>query len=297
MIVADDLRYFLEVARTRRLLTAGRRLGVNHTTVGRRIAALERSIGNRLFDRAPAGWVLTDAGHRLLVHAEAIESTLLAAMESTASGGGRLSGTVRVATPDGFGTFVLAPNLAELCATHPDLDIQIVTATRNDVLSTREFDLAVTLEPPAQRSVECAELADYELGLYATCEYLATHPRIARATDLQEHRLIGYIDSLLDIAALRILDDIVPGHRAQIQTNNVTGQWTAAAAGSGVAVLPLYIGDPDPRLVRVLPDEVTVARKYWLIVPRDLRRLARVRAVIAMMRTIATTQPGLTVPS
>ncbi len=293
MIVADDLRYFLEVARTRRLLTAGRRLGVSHTTVSRRIAVLERSIGNRLFDRAPAGWVLTDVGHRLLMHAEAIESTLLAAMESAASGGGRLSGTVRIATPEGFGAFVLAPNLSELCAQHPDLDIQIVTATSNDVLSTREFDLAVTLEPPSQRSVEFSELADYQLGLYATGDYLANHPKITRVADLQEHRLIGYIDSLLDIPALRILDDIVPGHRAQIQTNNVTGQWTAAAGGFGVAVLPLYIGEPDSRLVRVLPDEVTVTRKYWLIVPRDLQRLARIRAAIAMLRSIAATQDGL----
>ncbi|MFF2110072.1 LysR family transcriptional regulator [Rhodococcus koreensis] len=293
MIDADDLRYFLEVARTGRLVAAGKGLGVNHTTVGRRITALERALGNRLFDRVPTGWVLTDAGHELVVHAESIESALLAAMEGAASGGGRLSGTVRIATPDGFGAFVLAPNLETLYSQHPDLDIEIVTATRHDVLAAREFDVAVTLERPSPRAVDIGELADYRLGLYASANYLDTHPRISHVLDLHEHALIGYVDSLLDVPALRILDEVLPGHRTRIQTNNITGQWTATAAGLGVSALPLYIGDPDPRLVRILEEEVTVLRKYWLIVPRELQRLARVRAAIAALRSLAAVHEGL----
>jgi DNA-binding transcriptional LysR family regulator len=293
VIDADDLRYFLEVARTGRLVAAGKGLGVNHTTVGRRITALERALGNRLFDRVPTGWVLTDAGHELIVHAESIESALLAAMEGAASGGGRLSGTVRIATPDGFGAFLLAPSLETLFAQNPDLDVEIVTATRHDVLAAREFDVAVTLERPSPRSVDISELADYRLGLYASAAYLETHPRISHVLDLHEHALIGYVDSLLDVPALRIFDEVLPGHRTQIQTNNITGQWLATAAGLGVAALPLYIGDPDPRLVRILADEVTVLRKYWLIVPRELQRLARVRTAIAMLRSIAAGHAGL----
>ncbi|MGV9864654.1 LysR family transcriptional regulator [Rhodococcus koreensis] len=293
MIDADDLRYFLEVARTGRLVAAGKGLGVNHTTVGRRITALERALGNRLFDRVPTGWVLTDAGHELVVHAESIESALLAAMEGAASGGGRLSGTVRIATPDGFGAFVLAPNLKTLYSQHPDLDIEIVTATRHDVLAAREFDVAVTLERPSPRAVDISELADYRLGLYASADYLDTHPRISHVLDLHDHALIGYVDSLLDVPALRILDEVLPGHRTRIQTNNITGQWTATAAGLGVSALPLYIGDPDPRLVRILEEEVTVLRKYWLIVPRELQRLARVRAAIAALRSLAAVHEGL----
>jgi DNA-binding transcriptional LysR family regulator len=293
VVDADDLRYFLEVARTGRLVAAAKGLGVNHTTVGRRITALERAMGNRLFDRVPTGWVLTDAGQELVVHAESIESALLAAMESAASGGGRLSGKVRIATPDGFGAFVLAPNLAELCSQHPDLDVEIVTATRHDVLATREFDVAVTLERPSPRLVDISELADYRLGLYASADYLETHPQITHVLDLHEHALIGYVDTLLDVPALRIFDEILPGHRTQIQTNNITGQWTATSAGLGVAALPVYIGDPDPRLVRILPEEVTVLRKYWLIVPRELQRLARVRTAIATLRSITAHHGGL----
>jgi DNA-binding transcriptional LysR family regulator len=293
MIVADDLRYFLEVARTGRLLTAGRGLGVTHTTVGRRITALERAVGKRLFDRAPAGWTLTDAGHDLVIHAEAVESALIAAMESTASGGGRLSGTVRIATPDGFGAFLLAPNLTGLCVQHPDLNVEIVTATRHDALASREFDVGITLERPSPRSVSISELADYQLGLYASTAYVKQQPRISHVLDLHDHPLIGYVDSLLDVAPLRVLDEILPGHRTRIQTNNLTGQWTAATAGLGVAALPVYIGDDDPHLCRVLPDDVTVTRKYYLIVPRELERLGRVKAAIALLRSIAESHPSL----
>ena len=295
VIVADDLRYFLEVARTGRLVAAASRLSVNHTTVSRRIAALERSLGNRLFDRAPAGWILTDAGHELLTHAESIESALQAAMEGSGSGGPNLSGTVRISTPDGFGAFVLLPNLAPLRSKHPDLRIEIVTETRHDALATRQFDLAVTLERPRPRAVEITKLADYQLGLYATVDYLAAHGRITGLADLHEHTLIGYVDAVLDVPPLRILDELVPEHRAQIQTNNIAGQWLAAGAGLGVAALPVYVGDADRRLVRVLAETVTVNRTYWLVVPRDIRRLARVRAVVEILRGLAATHRGLLV--
>lgn len=293
VINADDLRYFLEVARTGRLISAGRGLAVNHTTVGRRVTALERSLGKRLFDRAPTGWTLTDAGHELVVHAESIESALLASVEGTRADGGRLSGTVRIATPDGFGAFLLAPNLGALRAQHPDLDIEIVTATRHDALATREFDVAVTLERPSPRSVDISELAEYRLGLYATPDYLDSHPTISQMIDLHDHALIGYVESLLDIPSLQMFDEIVPGHRTHIQTNNLTGQWLAAAAGLGISALPLYVGEPDPRLHRVLEHEVALLRKYWLVVPRELQRLARVRAAISLLRTVSSSPSGL----
>jgi DNA-binding transcriptional LysR family regulator len=293
MLDPDDLRYFLDVARTRRLVATAKSLGVTHTTVGRRINALERALGSRLFDRDPSGWVLTDAGHALLVHAETIESALLAAMEGAAAGGGRLSGTLRIATPDGFGAFILAPNLADLAHQNPELDIEIVTATRHDMLATRGFDVAVTLERPSPRAVDISALADYRLGLYATPGYLQDHHPINHVPDLHHHTLIGYVDSVLDVPALRFLDDVLPGHRTHLQTNNITGQWNATAAGLGISALPQYIGDLDPRLVRVLADEVSVQRRYWLVVPCELQRLARVRAAVATLRQICAEHRGL----
>jgi DNA-binding transcriptional LysR family regulator len=192
--------------------------------------------------------------------------------------------------------FILLPNLLPLRSKHPDLGIEIVTETRHDALATRQFDLAVTLERPPPRAVEITKLADYQLGLYATADYPAMHGRITGLADMHEHTLIGYVDAVLDVLPLRILDELVPEKRAQIQTNNITGQWLAASASLGVAALPVYIGDADRRLVRVLANTVTVNRTYWLVVPRDIRRPARVRAVVEILRAIAATQRGLLTP-
>jgi hypothetical protein len=135
------------------------------------------------------------------------------------------------------------------------------------------------------------KFADCQLGLYATADYPAMHGRITGLADLHKHTLIGYVDAVLEVLPLRILDELVPEKRAQIQTNNITGQWLAASASLGAAALPVYTGDADRRLVRVLADTVTVNRTYWLVVPRDIRRLAR-----EILRGIATTHRGLLTP-
>lgn len=290
---ANSLRYFLEVARTGRLVAAGENLAVNHTTVGRQITALERACGQRLFNRHPTGWTLTEPGQEMVVHAEAVEAAVRAASDIGGTGGGRLSGTVRIRTPDGFGAFVLAPNLGDLHSRHPDVDIEIVTATGIAALSMREFDVGVTLEPPSASRVQVDHLMTYHLGLYASPDYLESRPAISQVRDLYTHTLIGYVESLLDVPALRLLDELLPGHRTQIQTNNLMGQWEAAAAGIGIAVLPEYVGRRDSRLKQVLPQTVSLERSYWLVVPRELQRLARIRVVCDALRTIAAASDRL----
>lgn len=293
VINSDDLRFFLEVSRTGKLVAAARTLDVDHTTVGRRISQLERTVGTRLFDRATGGWRLTDAGDRLLVHAEAVESSLQTAAEELGSSPGCLSGNLRIATPDGFGAFVLSPGLGVLRSKHPDLVIEVVTATRLNLLATKEFDVGISLAEPSIRGVQAKELATYGLGLYAAGEYLDRNSRISGISDLSGHPVIGYVDSLLDIPALRFLDVLLPSLRPAIQTNNITGQWMAAAAGLGVAVLPLFIGEADAGLVRVLPEEVNIRRTYWIAVPRDLQRLARVRAAVRTITDLTANHPYL----
>jgi DNA-binding transcriptional LysR family regulator len=296
MIPADDLRFFLEVARTGRLVSAARGLGVDHTTVGRRITQLERMSGARLFDRAPSGWQVTDAGDRLLVHAEAVESSLLAASEDLGSFPGRLSGTLRIAAPDGFGAFILAPGMAPLRVQYPDLTIEIVTATRLNQLATKEFDIGISLETPTTRGVDATELALYELGLFASPDYLDANVPVSSLHDLHDHALIGYVDSLLDIPSLKLLDSVVPGIRPAIQTNNITGQWMAAVAGLGIAVLPNFIAESDHRLTRILRQSVTLGRKYWMVVPREHQRLARTRAAQGALQRLVRGNQYLTPP-
>ncbi|WP_069160288.1 LysR family transcriptional regulator [Nocardia altamirensis] len=291
---ADNLRFFLQVARSGRLNEAARTLEVDHTTVGRRITALERELGHRLFDRAPSGWRLTEAGEGLVPRAEAVESAVIAAYESRASTLGPLTGTVRLVTPDGFGAFLVAPRLVELRRKHPQLDVELVTATEHGSLAARHFDIAVTLERPAPRSVRYRVLATYDLRLYTTDDYLAGAPPLRTLPDLRDHTLIWYVDALLTVAPLRLASSLPPEQKVAIQTNNITGHWLAARSGLGIAPLPAYLGETDASLKTVLTDQFSARGTYWLVVPRDLERLRRVVVVEEFLRDIVTANPYLT---
>lgn len=298
MIDADNLRFLLEVSRTGRLTDAAKRLQVDETTVSRKISRLEKDLGTRLFDRGVSGWQLTDAGRRLLPYAEAVESTLLAAVDATTSNEpGNLTGTVRILAPDGFGVFVLTPELGRVRESHPDLYIELLTATSHDLLTGRDFDLAVTLERPSPRSVSVSKLADYDLRLYASKGYLASYGEIATRLDLREHTLVWYVDALLDVEPLRSLGRLLPGVQAHLQINNIAGHYQAVKSGVGVAPLPSYIGDVDDELVRVLSEDFLAERTYWLVVPRALARLARITAITDAVHAAVESNPALrTVP-
>ena len=293
MLSADNLRYFLEVARAGRLSDASRVLEVDHTTVGRRITALERSVGERLFDRAPSGWRLTEAGKRMMPRAEAVESAVMAAYDVQGATPDVLTGSIRITATDGFGAFIIAPRLVELKAAHPRLSVELVTATVHNAVSERHFDVAVTLERPTSRAVRSDVLCHYDLGLYATAEYLENHPPIAKVSDLRAHTLIWYVNALMDVEPLRILDELPHVQTVDAQISNITGHWLAARSGLGVAPLPAYIANGDERLIRVLPGAFSVRRMYWLVVPRELERLERVRTVCAFLRDTVQAHPDL----
>ncbi len=293
MLGADGFRFFLEVARAGRLNEAARVLEVDHTTVGRRITALERALGQRLFDRAPSGWRLTDAGKRLMPRAEAVESAVIAAYDTQDSAADALTGSIRIATTDGFGAFIIAPQLVGLRAGNPHLDVEIVTATVHDAVSERHFDVAVTLERPTSRAVRSEPLAFYSLGLYATPDYLADNPPITSVADLRQHTVIWYVNALMDVEPLRIFDGFPHPQKVDIQISNITGHWLAARSGLGVAPLPSYIGNDDRELVAVLPGLFDIRRLYWLAVPRELEGLQRVRAVRAFLQRIVDEHPDL----
>lgn len=294
MLDADNLQYLLEVARTGRVKEAAKRLGVDETTVSRKVSRLERDVGTRLFDRGVGGWALTDVGQRLVPYAESVESTILAALDATMSPRqGSLNGVVRVLTTDGFGAFVLAPYLGSVRKGHPDLHIELLTATSNDLLTGRDFDIAVTLERPSPRFVIAYRLASYDLRLYASKDYIEEHGRVRSRFDLREHTLVWYVDALLDVEPLRSLSSLLPGTRAQLQTNNIAGHYLAARSGVGIAPLPEYIGGNDDQLVPVLIDEFRAERTYWLAVPRALARLARVNVMMDAIHHAVDENPAL----
>jgi DNA-binding transcriptional LysR family regulator len=292
MISADDLRYFLAVAKHRRLNRAADELRVDHTTVGRRISSLEHSLGQRLFDRSARGWELTPSGGLLVEPAESVAAAMAFAQDAIGRRGTLLQGRVRVACPDGFGAWLFAPAIGALSRANPDLTVEIITATgRHLPLTVRDFDVAVSLEEPTDGArVIKRHLTPFVMRLYATPEYLKSAPAVRKIDDLANHTLIWFVDRLMDVASLRAVHDALPmGMR--VESTNIAAIWQAAAAGVGIAPLPVFMADPDPRLVRILPS-VEFTSDYWLVLPREHANLAKTQAVARLIESMVTEQQG-----
>ncbi len=273
----DGLRYFLAVARTQRVSAAARLLGVEHTTVARRIRALEASLGTLLFEKSRgAGFVLTGEGQRLFTHAEQIENSVDAAREQLSGTGQALSGHMRIGATEGFGSYVIMPLLAEFQRHYPHITLDVLPVPRFVSLSRREADLAITIERPQRGPYVCTKLCDYALKLYGTHAYLARHKPIRSSRDLAGHSFIGYVDELLFSERLRYLEDVLPGAQVVLRSTSVIAQYHAALQGRSLAILPCFIAAQDPRLAPVLEDEVTITRTFWMYCHEDVRRLKRV---------------------
>lgn len=284
----DDLRFFLEVARTRTASAAARRLGVDYTTVSRRIRALEQSLGALLFEKSrAAGFALTVEGQRLLGHAETLESTLQAACEQVSGTRLGLSGHLRIGCTEAFGCCFVSAQMSGFLARYPHISLDILPVPHFVSLSRREADIAITLERPERGPYVCAKLCDYRLRLYATPEYLVSHAPIRSRDDLAGHPFVSYVDDLAFSSKLLYLNDLLPGTVSQLRSTSVIAQYHAALQGKALAILPSFLAGPDSRLQAVLPEEVDVIRQFWLSYSEDLRKLKRVTLAAEYLRACA----------
>ncbi len=280
MLDWDGLRYFLEVARTQRVSAAALRLGVQHTTVSRRIQTLERELNTRLFDKSKAtGFTLTEEGTRFFAYAEQIEGTVLKAREEVSGQSQTLSGHLRVGSTEGFGSYVLAPLMMDFQRRYPALTLDIMPVPRFISLSKREADIAISLERPQRGPYLCTKLLDYSLKLYGSKTYLSQCAPIRTKAHLAAHDFIGYVEELLFSDRLRYLEDIVPTDRVIFKSTSVIAQYHALLQGRSLAILPCFMAEQDPRLAPVLHDEITITRSFWMYCHEDLRHSTRVMAL------------------
>lgn len=292
----DNLRFFLELARTGTLVGAARRLAVDHTTVARRIQALEKQVGGALFSREADGHRLTEAGRRLQPQVEAMEAAFRTVERSAPASQEGLSGLVRIGATEGFGTVVLAPQLALFAQQHPKLVIDLLAMPRLVHLSRREADIVISLERPARGPVVVTKLSDYVLRLYASKQYLARHDAIRSREDLRGHTFISYVDDLLFSKELQYLDELYKPDSFALRSTSILAQHQATAAGAGIAVLPAFIAERDKSLRRVLPDEANFTRTFWMSVPAETRHLARMKAVWDFLRETVVAQREVLMP-
>ena len=275
----DDYRYFLAVARTGRLSAAGKQLGVDHATVGRRVKALEESLDTKLFDRSPQGYSLTDAAQRLIGVAETMESGAVFAQAELGGQHKTISGTIRVGAPEGLATSFIAKCAAELCRKHPELEIQIVALPRTFSLSKREADIAIAVSPPTSGRLKCRKITDYKLHLYGTKKYLEAHDEINSVDDLIKIRGIGYVPDLIYDKELDYIPLVSPDIKPHLTSTSVHVQLEATLNDAGVCILHDFMAAPYEQLIKVLPQTISFTRSFWFIVHEDYAKLERIKVV------------------
>jgi DNA-binding transcriptional LysR family regulator len=273
----NALQFVLALARHGALEGAAEDLGVDPSTVSRRVRALESALGARVFDRTLSGHRLTPVGAKLAETAEHVAADIAGMEREAARADDRLLGTVRIATSDAVGRLFVSPFVARFHREHPLVDFQIMADQRAADLVRREADMAIRFVRTAQAQLVSRRLATIGHGLYASREYLEAHP-FGGDEPLRGHVLLGYHESLARMPEARWLDERAAGSRFAVRANRADALLVTAASGMGLAVLPCYVADPEPRLVRLLGPEAVVRREVWLVMHRDLRRIARFRA-------------------
>ncbi|RLB36999.1 MAG: LysR family transcriptional regulator, partial [Deltaproteobacteria bacterium] len=274
----DDVRYFLTLQRHATLAAAGAALTLDPTTVGRRLVKLEDELGARLFDRTPNGYVLTDAGHRLLPRAERIEREALGVERDVAGEDKKLEGVVRLTATEMLTTRFIAPQLRRFRERYPEIQLELQCTNLDVNLARREADIALRLARPTQEDLIIKRLSFIHLGLYASLDYLdrfglpneslAGHQMILFANTPPFRRENEWIEARMD------------GARVALRSDSVSATYSATVGGTGIGLLPCLVADHDRHLVRVPVEGAPEPRQIWQAVHKDLRDSARIRAVL-----------------
>ncbi len=277
----NQLRLVLAVARAGSLTSAAGLLGIDHSTVFRRLNAFEQRLAVRLFERLPGGvYQLTSAGERMAAAAERMEDEALALARDIAGADGRLSGRLRVTSSETLAHSRLTGHLAEFRTVHPGIVVELAIENRVLSLSRREADVALRPIRPKEGDLWGRKLAGVAWTFFASQAYLdAQGGTIAGAGALGAHALVGWEETAGGIMAADWLDRNVSPESVVYRTNSLVNQSVAARAGIGLALLPCYLGDNEPGLVRALAEPIEdIAGELWIVTHQDLKATARVRA-------------------
>jgi len=274
----SDLRVFLAIAREGTLGAAARQIGQTQPTMGRRLRALEESIGQKLFQRTQDGFVLTDEGAVVLNHAERMEDEALTLQRQLDGKAQHLDGLLRITASDWFGAHALTPVLAEFSREYPHVTVELLTDSRFFSLSRREADLAFRIKPFDEPDVVSRRLLHMPYGLYTRTG--STHPKASSGSDVA---LITMDTAYSDMPDVAWLHRMLPDARVVFRSNARAIHAQMCTCGVGVAVLPRLLGDNVSGIERVDLGEDPPGRDTWIGYHRDMRRLARLRALLDLV--------------
>jgi DNA-binding transcriptional LysR family regulator len=272
----QDLRHFAALAREGSLSAAARSLQVDHVTVARRVAALEAALKLHLVDRRARRYTLTAEGKRIAAVVDRMAEAALD-LDRIARGAQRgIAGSVSITAPPGLAATLIAPRLAVLHRAHPGIVVRLIGEKRTASLSRREADIAVRLSRPQEQALVARRVASLTFGLYGAPEYLRRQPPAA-------YGFIAFDDGMETAQQQVWLKAFAAGRPIVLLASDIETQRAAAAGGLGIAALPRYLGDGDPKLERLAAEGRSVSREIWLAVHSDLQRTPLVRTVLEFL--------------
>lgn len=278
MLEWNDLRFFLAVYRARTLAGAARSLGVDHTTVGRRLATMERALGATLFARTPGGLLPTESAGQILPLAEQAERAVQGIERVALGEDSRPEGPVRVTTSETLAGF-LGRRLGELHAKHPGVTVEVLAGNANLDLIRGEADIAIRIAPTTQADLVCRKLATAGWSAYAARTYVAVRGTPVPITDLTNHDVVAFNDSLSKVPGAQWIEAHGKAANVVLRSGSIPAAWNAALGGLGIVIVPCLLAEREDAMVRLTP-EILGSRDIALVVHPDLARVARVRVVM-----------------
>lgn len=290
----NDLRYCLAIARAGSLAGAARTLGVNHSTIFRRLNTFEELLGVRVFERRPEGYVPTAGGEEILRHAEVAADAVLALERTVAGKDFRLAGRIRLTTPANLAVRFVARYLPDFLDLYPDIRVEIAVGDRDFDLARREADLALRATPQPPDYLVGRRVMALSWWVFAGQRYLARRPGPSTMAELANHPLIGAEASFLRLPVFAALEAAHAESTFVARASDLGAMAALAEAGLGLALLP--IDQQAPTLVPLFPVEPQPSSDLWLLTHPDLRDVARFRAFSAFLIERLRADPGLQVP-
>ncbi|WP_298255117.1 LysR family transcriptional regulator [uncultured Arthrobacter sp.] len=287
----DDLLILLTVARLGRFNAVAETLGTTHTTISRRILALDRQLGGRTLERTPQGWELTALGVDAVAAAEVIE-TSLGELDARLSDSDVLTGLMRVSAPDGFGARFVMPALVEIQRENPRLDVELLSATRKASQNRSGVDLEIVVGRTESANAEPIFLTNYFLRLYASAGYADRRGLPGRLEDIRHHSFVSYVESALQVWELGHRSSQLPLPVTSFQATSIFAQVDAVHAGAGIGLLPSFMVPKGSGLVPVLREDFHRQLPIWAIARPESLRSTAVQAVVAAVRHQITERAG-----
>lgn len=274
----DDLRHFLAFARAGNMQAAAKALGVNQSTVQRRIAELEGHIGQRLIERHLSGYRLTELGEELRPAAEGVEAAVAAFERRLAACDRGLTGTVRLTCGSSVADRLRRTSLIDTFhARYPGLRVELVISDRHLDLFKGEAEVAIRLGEPVDEALICRKIGEASWSVYASRAYVERHGRPDKPEDINDHLVVDCDVSIANSPGARWLRSVAPHATVATRSDHWQGLILAVKAGAGLAALPHFQGDNENELIRVI-DNIGLVIPFYLLMHRDMQQTPRVRA-------------------